>query len=61
MAHKTGAITAINHDAAIVYPEGGGGPPYVLVILVRGIEDHDESSRLIATLSEIVYRTIHQR
>ena len=58
VAHKTGAITAINHDAAIVYP--AGGQPYVLVILVRGIEDHDESSRLIATLSEIVYRAIHQ-
>jgi beta-lactamase class A len=58
VAHKTGAITAINHDAAIVYPVDGS--PYVLVILVRGIEDHDESSRLIATLSEIVYHAIEQ-
>ncbi len=58
VAHKTGAITAINHDAAIVYPTGGGGAPYVLVILVRGIEDHDESSRLIATLSEITYQAL---
>jgi beta-lactamase class A len=60
VAHKTGAITAINHDAAIVYPTGGGGAPYVLVILVRGIEDHDESSRLIATLSEITYQALHR-
>jgi len=56
VAHKTGWITAIDHDAAIVYPDGG--PPYVLVVLVRGIEDHDVSSRLIATLSEITYRAL---
>ncbi|NNG15804.1 MAG: serine hydrolase [Gemmatimonadales bacterium] len=58
VAHKTGAITAINHDAAIVYPTDG--PPYVLVILVRGIEDHDASSTLIATLSEIAYQALHR-
>ncbi|HSM18017.1 MAG TPA: serine hydrolase [Gemmatimonadales bacterium] len=56
VAHKTGWITAIDHDAAIVYPDGG--PPYVLVVLVRGIEDHAVSSQLIATLSEITYRAL---
>ena len=34
VAHKTGWITAIAHDAAIVYP--ADAPPYVLVILTRG-------------------------
>ncbi|TFG53912.1 MAG: serine hydrolase [Gemmatimonadales bacterium] len=56
VAHKTGWITAIDHDAAIVYPDGG--PPYVLVVLVRGIEDHAVSSKLIATLSGITYRAL---
>jgi beta-lactamase class A len=35
VAHKTGNITMIHHDAGIVYAPR----PYVLVILVRGIAD----------------------
>ena len=34
IAHKTGDITGIHHDAAIVYPPGE--PPYVLVVLTQG-------------------------
>ncbi|CAN5847377.1 serine hydrolase [soil metagenome] len=34
VASKTGNITRINHDAAIVYP--AGRDPYVLVVLTRG-------------------------
>jgi len=37
VAHKTGEITAVSHDAAIVYP--AGRKPYVLVVLTRGIAD----------------------
>jgi beta-lactamase class A len=51
VAHKTGTITAIHHDAAIVY----GPRPYVLVILVRGIQDQKESAALIAALSREVW------
>ena len=54
VAHKTGEITAVSHDAAIVYPEGR--KPYVLVVLTRGIPDGQKSSKLIADLSQIVYR-----
>ena len=39
-AHKTGNITRIHHDAGIVL----GPKPYVLVILVRGIQDQKESA-----------------
>src|SRR6185503_5005531 len=35
VAHKTGEITAVSHDAAIVYPPGRS--PYVLVVLTRGL------------------------
>ena len=52
-AHKTGEITAISHDAAIVYPPGR--KPYVLVVLTRGIADGGKSSKLIADISTIVY------
>jgi beta-lactamase class A len=51
VAHKTGNITRINHDAAIVF----GPRPYVLVLLVRGIEDQKKSAALMAELSRVVY------
>ena len=53
VAHKTGEITAVSHDAAIVYPRGR--KPYVLVVLTRGIADGSKSSKLIAEISAIVY------
>src|SRR3954470_21989457 len=49
VAHKTGSITRIHHDAGIVYATR----PYVLVILVRGIEDQKQSAALIAQLSRL--------
>ncbi|HYU54257.1 MAG TPA: serine hydrolase [Gemmatimonadaceae bacterium] len=53
VAHKTGEITAVSHDAAIVYPVGR--KPYVLVVLTRGISDGAKSSKLIADLSSMIY------
>ena len=53
VAHKTGEITAVSHDAAIVYP--AGRKPYILVVLTRGIADGNKSSKLIADLSQIIY------
>jgi len=53
VAHKTGEITAVSHDAAIVYLPGR--KPYVLVVLTRGIPDGNHSSKLIADLSSLVY------
>jgi len=51
VAHKTGEITKIQHDAAIVY----AGRPFVLVILVRGIEDPKKSAALAASITRVVY------
>jgi beta-lactamase class A len=53
VAHKTGEITAVSHDAAIIYPPGR--KPYVLVVLTRGIADGTRSSKLIADISAILY------
>ena len=53
VAHKTGEITAVSHDAAIVYPPGR--KPYVLVVLTRGIPDGNKASKLIADISALVY------
>ncbi len=51
VAHKTGNITRIHHDAAIVFAPR----PYVLVLLVRGLEDQKKSAALMADLSRAVY------
>jgi len=56
VAHKTGSITALLHDAAIVYPAGRA--PYVLVVLTRGYKDEADAARLIADISRIVYRQL---
>jgi beta-lactamase class A len=52
VAHKTGEITKIHHDAAIVYAKR----PFVLVVLVRGIEDFKQSSALIAGVTRDLYQ-----
>lgn len=53
VAHKTGSITAVSHDAAIVYP--AGRKPYVLVVLTRGIREPAKSGALIADVSRIIW------
>ena len=53
VAHKTGTITKIHHDAGIVYAPR----PYVLVLLVRGIEDQKKSAALMTQLSRVVYES----
>ncbi len=55
-AHKTGWITAIHHDAAIVYPEDT--QPYILVILIEGITDHDVSAQIGASITAAVHREL---
>jgi beta-lactamase class A len=50
VAHKTGTITKVHHDAAIVYAPR----PYVLVVLVRGLEKEKESAALIAGITRVV-------
>ena len=53
VAHKTGDITRIHHDAAIVYAP----KPFVLVILVRGLEPEKENYALMGDLARILYQT----
>lgn len=51
VAHKTGEITKIHHDAAIVYAPR----PFVLVILVRGLAERKDSAALIADVARFLY------
>jgi beta-lactamase class A len=52
VAHKTGQITKIHHDAATVY----AARPFVLVVLVRGIADSKQSGALIADITRKLYQ-----
>ena len=52
VAHKTGEITKIHHDAGIVYARR----PFVIVVLVRGVEDFKQSSALIADVTRDLYQ-----
>ena len=54
VAHKTGWITGISHDAGIVYRPDG--TQYVLVVLTRGFEKSEEGSRTIAEISRAFWR-----
>jgi beta-lactamase class A len=54
VANKTGWITGIQHDAALVMPERGA--PYVLVVMVRGHPAEDQGEAMIAELSRLVWR-----
>ncbi|HEY7547552.1 MAG TPA: serine hydrolase [Blastocatellia bacterium] len=56
VAHKTGSITRINHDAAIVLPPSR--KPYVLVVLTRGIEEEKRAHRLIVDISRAIYEFV---
>ncbi len=55
VANKTGGITGIHHDAAIVFPDGD--VPYVLVVLIRGYPgEFDRADALAAAVSAEVWR-----
>jgi beta-lactamase class A len=54
VAHKTGAITKVHHDAAIVYARR----PFVLVILTRGIADSKQSAALMAGITHALYQAV---
>lgn len=54
VAHKTGEMTKIHHDAAIVYTQR----PFVLVVLVRGLADKSQSAALMADITRAVYQSI---
>ena len=52
VAHKTGDITKVHHDAAIVFAKR----PFVLVILVRGITEDQEAYKLMAAITSDLYK-----
>ena len=58
VAHKTGRITGIRHDAAIVYPNDRS--PYVLVVLTRGFDDSEAAGAVIREISRAAWTHVNQ-
>jgi beta-lactamase class A len=58
VAHKTGSITKIAHDAGLVFRPDGS--QYVLVVLTRGFEKNDDADAVIAEISRIMWTTPQQ-
>jgi beta-lactamase class A len=56
VANKTGWITGIDHDAAVVLPEGRR--PYVLVVLTRGFRDREAARGVAREVSRQAYRAV---
>lgn len=54
VANKTGWITAHHHDAAVVFPPERD--PYVLVVMVRGMESQEDAAALVAGLSALIWQ-----
>jgi beta-lactamase class A len=53
VAHKTGWIPEIAHDAGIVFRPDGSS--YVLVVLTRGFKKDDEAQRVIARIARATW------
>ncbi len=53
VAHKTGSITKIAHDAGLVFRPDGS--QFVLVVLTRGFEKHSDAEAVIAEISRILW------
>ena len=56
VAHKTGDISTVAHDAGIVYPPGRS--PYVIAVLTQWPADGSERSATIAEVSRVVYEML---
>jgi beta-lactamase class A len=58
VAHKTGEISGVRHDAGIVFlPDGR---KYVLVLLSKQLKDIREGVNAMAAVSEIIYRYLQE-
>lgn len=52
VAHKSGELPGIRHDAGIVY---GPRDQFVVVVTIGGVTDYDEAANLIAHVARVAY------
>jgi beta-lactamase class A len=53
VAHKTGWLKGVQHDAALIFPPDT--PPYALTVLTEDFRDNAAARQLIRQISAIVY------
>ena len=53
IAHKTGAISHVHHDAAIVYLPNGNA--YILVLLSKNLKNFETGTEKLAQISKTIY------
>jgi len=58
VAHKTGWITGLHHDAGIVFVPNG--PTYVLVLLSQNLENEEAGIEAFARISRMVFDAVTQ-
>jgi beta-lactamase class A len=56
VAHKTGSITGVLHDAALVDPPGRA--PYVLVVLTKGVPDERAARSAIVDVARLTHAAL---
>lgn len=56
VAHKTGSITDVYHDAGVIFPPDA--PPYVLVVLTEGLDETEAAPALVAAISRVVHAAL---
>ena len=59
IAHKTGSIAKIYHDAAIVFPPRR--KPYIIVVLTRGFEKEAEAHKIVADISKLIWEKVQYK
>jgi beta-lactamase class A len=52
VAHKTGTLTAVSHDAGIIYAPSG---PIAVAVLTKGIANEETSRQAIARVARLVF------
>lgn len=57
VAHKTGQITGVLHDAAIVFPPDGRAP-FILVVLTRGVPDEAVARGIIRDVAGYAWEAL---
>ena len=56
VAHKTGSITGLHHDAGIIYLPNG--ETYVLVLLSKNLKNFDQGTLTLAKISQLFYEHV---
>lgn len=57
VAHKTGELPKLRHDAGIVY---AGDNPYIIVLMSQNVKFEDDAIALLAAISKDVYDYLQQ-